>query len=93
MNFANSQIKVYKMHKKREFRVENVHEKKIPYSPLVDKHLEYFFANKNNRQILIKTKQVNRKNQIIDRDVCRLLDTGTLNVHNKFRMRQSKPKK
>ena len=81
------------MNKKREFRVDNIHENKIPYSALTDKHLEYFFANRKNRHILVKTKVVNRKNQILDRDICRMIDTGTLIAHNKFRMRQSKPKK
>lgn len=48
--------------KKREFKVEPIHADKIPYNPLVDRHLEYYFSSKKNRDILIKTKVVNRKN-------------------------------
>ena len=79
------------MLKKREFKVENIHETRIPYDGVVDKHLEYFFANKNNRHILVKNKVVNRKNQIIDRDLCHMLNSGALRISNKFRMRKSKP--
>ena len=50
------------MNKRREFKVEPLQNEGIPYSPLVDKHLQYFFANKFNRQVLLKTKVVNRKN-------------------------------
>lgn len=50
------------MSKRREFKVTPLHSSSIPYDPLVDHHLEYYFSSKNNRQLLLKTKVVNRKN-------------------------------
>ena len=37
------------MDKKREFKVNMIHKGMIPYDPLVDNHLEFYFASKNNR--------------------------------------------
>lgn len=80
------------MKKKQEFKVEPIHANKIPYNPLVDKHLEYYFASKKNREILIKTKVVNRKNEILDRDLKKMIEYGHLSISNKFRLKPSRPK-
>lgn len=64
------------MQKKPQFRVSPLHANKIPYNALVDKHLEYYFASKKNRNILVKTKVVNRRNEIIDRDLRKMIDLG-----------------
>jgi hypothetical protein len=47
--------------KKKEFKID-AFTSQIYYDPLVDRHLEYFFSSKNNRQNLIKTKILNKKN-------------------------------
>ena len=48
----------------------------ISYDPLVDRHLQYYFSNKNNRKILVKTKVVNRRNEIIDKGLARKIKQG-----------------
>jgi len=50
------------MERRREFRVAPLASNSIPYDPLVDHHLEYYFASKNTRHVLVKTKVVNRRN-------------------------------
>lgn len=80
------------MQKKPQFRVSPLHSNKIPYDALVDRHLEYYFSSKKNRNILVKTKVVNRKNEIIDRDLKKMIDHGELSISNKFRLKKSKVK-
>lgn len=65
----------------------------LRYEGLVDRHLEYFFASKLNRQTLVKTKLVNRRNEIIDRTVCKVIEGEHLQIHNSFRLKKSSSKK
>ena len=81
------------MQRRREFRVEPLKGEQLRYEGLVDRHLEYFFASKLNRQALVKTKLVNRRNEIIDRTVCRVIEGEHLQIHNSFRLKKSSSKK
>ena len=46
---------------RREFKVSPLNQGPL-YEALADKHLEYFFASKHNRQALVNTRIVNRRN-------------------------------
>lgn len=81
------------MEKRRQFKITPLHTHAIPYDPLVDQHLEYYFSSKNNRHILLKTKVVNRKNEILDRNLTKMIEHGQLNIHNRFRLKKSRPKR
>ena len=52
--------------------------------------MEYYFANKKNREILVRTKVVNRRNEIIDKDLCKMIEFGLLKPVNKFRLKKQK---
>lgn len=77
--------------RKREFKID-VHIPSFEYEPLVDKHLEYYFASKNNRRILMKSKVINRKNEILDRSLNKLVEQGQLTIGNSFRVKKNKRK-
>ena len=36
---------------------------------------------------------MNRKNEILDKDLCKMVDHGLLDVHNKFRLKKQKQRK
>jgi hypothetical protein len=74
---------------RREFRIAPLQPSRILYEPLVDRHLEYFFASKHTRQILQKTKVVNRRNEILDRSLTRELQRGALPLSNNFRLKKT----
>ncbi len=80
------------MQRRKEFRIEPLKKDQIPYEGLVDRHLEYFFASKFNRQTLIKTKLVNRKNEIIDKSICKLIESDHMTIHNSFRLKKNNSK-
>jgi hypothetical protein len=77
--------------KRRDFRVSPLKEGQH-YEALADRHLEYFFASKLNRQVLVKTRIVNRRNEIIDRDICKLFQHDGQRIANSFRLKKAHPK-
>lgn len=76
---------------RRDFRVSPLKEGPH-YEALADRHLEYFFASKHNRQALVKTRIVNRRNEIIDRDICKLFQQDAHRIASSFRLKKTTPK-
>jgi hypothetical protein len=70
--------------------VDNLKNIDIGYEALVDRHLEYYFSSKVNRQTLLKAKVVNRKNEIIDRSACKTIKNNQLKLANSFRLKANK---
>ena len=56
----------------------------------MDRHLEYYFSSKVNRQTLLKAKVVNRKNEIIDKSACKTIKNNQLKLANSFRLKANK---
>lgn len=77
--------------KRREFRVSPL-KANSQYEALADRHLEYFFASKLNRQALIKTRIVNRRNEIIDRDIVKHLQRDPERIASSFRLKKTASK-
>lgn len=76
---------------RREFRVSPLKEGPH-YEALADRHLEYFFASKHNRQALVKTRIVNRRNEIIDRDICKVFQQDANRIASSFRLKKTTTK-
>lgn len=54
------------------------------YDAILDKNLEYYFANKHNRKVLRQHKIINGKDEIIDRKVSKIALNGDMNLNNGF---------
>ena len=60
------------------------------YNPITDKNLDYFFSSKNNRRILRKTRVINSRNQVLDKNVSKAVQDGLVNLNATFKIRNKK---
>lgn len=56
------------------------------YDPILDKNLQYYFANKQNRKVLRQHRIINAKNEIIDKKVTKIALSGEMKLNNGFRI-------
>ena len=56
------------------------------YDPILDRNLEYYFASRQNRRVLRKNKIINGKDEIIDRNVTKIVKSGQASLNTSFKM-------
>ena len=62
----------------------------IPYNPILDKNLHYYFANRNNCKILIKNQIINHRNQLLDKSLTKAVQAGLVSLNPTFKIRHRK---
>lgn len=70
---------------KPEFKVEYI-PTVTRYDPILDSNLEYYFASRQNRRVLRKNRIINGKNEIIDRNITKIVRSGQVSLNNSFKM-------
>ena len=77
-----------KLMKKPDFKVDT--RPTISYEPILDRHLECYFASRQKRRLLRENRIINRKGEIIDRGLSKKLERGELTLQNSFKSKNKK---